>query len=73
MVLSLITLGLISIPTYFFLERRITENSHIYSENTAAQVKTSILLLTNLLENSISEQIKRTVVSDKIPPSGNGV
>ena len=61
MVLSLITLSLISIPTYFFLERRITENSHIYSENTAAQVKTSILLLTNLLENSISEQIKRTV------------
>ena len=61
MVLSLITLGLISLPTYFFLERRITENSHIYSENTAAQVKTSILLLTNLLENRISEQIKRTV------------
>ena len=61
MVLSLITLSLIAIPIYVFLKQRIMKNSHMYSENTTAQVKTSILLLTNLLENRISEQIKRTI------------
>ena len=59
--LSLTVLCLVSIPTYLFFRNRAAENSQVYSVNTAAQFKTSVLLLTRLLENNISEQIKRSL------------